>query len=146
MKTIAWVALVIGLGTCSLRAQERAESDASTKVMALEVLWGQAAQIRDIKALESIFDDSLSYVPMDGRLMTKSQVLADTQAAGPLEIVVESTLARSQGNVVIVEGVLRLKGMERGRPYVRYGRFVDTWRSKDGRWLCIASMTTLIAH
>lgn len=74
--------------------------------------------------------------------MTKAEVLADTKAAGAVDVVVESSTARSHGNTVIVAGVLRLKGVESGKPYLRHGRFVDTWLYNEGRWMCISSMTT----
>ena len=140
MKRSGWLTVLVCVGTCSAHAQRPV--DAESKVLALERLWGEAAQFRDIKALESIFDKSLAYVPIDGRLMTKAEVLADTNAASPVDVVVESSTARSHGNTVIVAGVLRLKGVESGKPYLRHGRFVDTWLYKEGHWMCISSMTT----
>ena len=113
--------------------------------MALERLWGAAAQLRDIKALESIFDDQMTYVHIDGRLMTKAEVLADTRAVSAVEIVVDSSVAHSHGNVVIVTGILHLKGVEAGKPYLRYGRYVDTWLPKANHWVCISSMTTPVS-
>jgi ketosteroid isomerase-like protein len=132
------------LGTClgAQPAQAQDPVDAESKVRALERLWAEAAQFRDVKALQSIFDDSLVYVHIDGRLMTKAQVLADTRAAHVVDIVVESSTARAHGNTVIVSGVLQLKGVERGEPYLRHGRFIDTWVNEEGHWQCVASMTT----
>ena len=132
--------MLVFLGTWSARGQEPV--DAESKVMALERLWGEAAQLRDIKALESIFDESLAYVHIDGRVMTKAEVLADTKAVSAVDIVVESSAARSYGDTVIVAGVLRLSGVEAGKPYMRHGRFVDTWLDKDGQWVCVSSITT----
>jgi ketosteroid isomerase-like protein len=123
-----------------IRAQER--FDAESKVLALERLWGAAAQLRDVKALETIFDESMVYVDIDGKLMTKAQVLAETTAASAVDIVVQSSAAHSQGNVVIVTGVMQLRGMERGKPYLRHGRFLDTWIDKGDHWACVSSMTT----
>lgn len=141
MRSKGWLVVLLCLGTWA-HAQERGEAE--SKVLALERLWGAAAQLRDIKALESIFDDSLVYVHIDGRLMTKADVLADTRALSPVDIVVQSSAARSHGNVVIVTGVMQLKGIENGKPYQQYGRFLDTWVEKDNRWVCISSMTTPI--
>jgi ketosteroid isomerase-like protein len=117
------------------------ENEAESKVMALERLWGAAVQMHDIKALDSIFDDSMIYVPMDGRVMTKSQVLAETKATTPVDIVVKSSVAHLHGNIVIVTGVMQLKGTEGGKSYLRYGRFMDTWMNKGDRWVCVSSMT-----
>jgi len=74
--------------------------------------------------------------------MTKAQTLADTLTTGPVEIVVESTGARVHGEVVVVTGVLRLKGVDHGKPYFRRGRFADTWLYKNAQWVCIGSETT----
>lgn len=144
MKKWKWLAALLCLATCCAHAQTSA--DAESKVRALERLWGEAAQFRDLKALDSLFDKSLIYVHIDGRLMTKEQVLADTAEVNAVDIVVESPTARAYGNAVIVVGVLRLKGMEHGKPYLRFGRFVDTWLYTDGHWLCVASMTTAMQN
>lgn len=144
MRITVWAVLLIAFGMFSGQGQDAVDEDAKAKVMALEVLWGQAAQMRDIRAMETLFDDSLTYVDIAGRLMTKAQVLAFTKAVSPVEIVVQSTAARSHGDTVIVTGVLRLKGVDRGKPYLQYARFVDTWIHKNGHWLCVASMSTPI--
>lgn len=148
MKRSKWLIVLVCLGLClssglatgPVHAQDTV--DAESKVGTLERLWGEAAQIRDVKALDSIFDDSLVYVHIDGRLLTKAQVLADTKEADAVDIVVQSSIARAHGNTVIVSGVLQLKGVQRGKPYLRHGRFIDTWVYEEGHWLCVASMTT----
>ena len=100
--------------------------------------------MRDIRALASIFDDSLIYVHIDGRLMTKPQVLVDTQSLDPVDIVVDSSMAQTHGKFVIVTGILHLKGIENGKPYLKYGRYLDTWILTENHWVCVSSMTTLI--
>jgi len=50
--------------------------------------------------------------------------------------------ARVHGDVAIVTGVLHLKGLDHGKPYLRSGRFVDTWLYKNARWVCVSSETT----
>jgi len=39
----------------------------------------------------------------------------------------ESMTAHMFGGTVIVTGIYVTKGVEKGKPYVRRGRFVDTW-------------------
>jgi len=136
------VILATLLGGVSAVGQNVGDPDAASKVLALERLWGQGAHLRDVKALDSIFDEGLVNVDIDGRLMTKAQTLADTLTTGPVEIVVESTGARVHGDVVVVTGVLRLKGVDHGKPYLRRGRFADTWLYKNAQWVCIGSETT----
>jgi len=45
-----------------------------------------------------------------------------------------------------VVGTYREKGMEKGKPYVRRGRFTDVWVQEKRGWLCAASHETLISH
>lgn len=139
MMKIAVAALIVASLAASLG---HAQSGDESKVLALEMLWGQAAHLRDIRALESIFDDSLTYVHIDGRLMTKAQVLSDTKAVSPVTIIVDSSVAHSHGKVIIVTGVLHLKGLENGKPYLSYGRYLDTWLKEGEKWVCVSSMTT----
>ena len=138
------VALFVLICFWALPLHTQSRSDAESKVLALERLWGQAAQFRDIKALDTIFDDSMIYMHIDGRLMTKAQVLADIRAVSSVEIVVDSSVAHSHGNVVIVTGILYLRGVEAGKPYLRYGRYLDTWLPNGDHWVCVSSMTTPI--
>lgn len=130
------------LGESSAVGQNPVDSDAASKVLALERLWAQGAHLRDAKALDSIFDEGLVNVDIDGRLMSKAQTLADTLTTGPVEVVVESTGARVHGDVIVVTGVLRIKGVDHGKPYLRRGRFADTWLNKNAHWVCIGSETT----
>lgn len=141
MKTTV-VLLILTLSISFAHAQLR--NEAESKVLALERLWGEAAQFRDLKALESLFDDSIAYVHIDGRLMTKADVLVDTKAVSAVEIVVDSSVAHSHGNVVIATGILHLKGVENGKPYHRSGRYLDTWIPRGDGWVCVSSMTTPI--
>lgn len=142
MRKLLALSVLICLAGFPARAQTSGEVE--SKVLALERLWGQAAQFRDIRALESIFDDAMVYVHIDGRLMTKDEVLADTKAVSAVEITVDSSFARSHGNVVIVTGILHLRGVEAGKPYVRAGRYLDTWMMRGDGWVCVSSITTPI--
>ena len=50
------------------------------------------------------------------------------------------------GNVAIATGVLRVKGIEHGKSYVRRERFVDTWLMKGANWVCVGTDATPILH
>jgi len=54
------------LGGVSAVGQNVGDPDAASKVLALERLWGQGAHLRDVKALDSIFDEGLVNVDIDG--------------------------------------------------------------------------------
>ncbi len=127
-------------------AQQTADSDAGTKIMALENLWGQASAVKDLKSLNAIFDDAFVYVDPNGRLMTKAELLADVKESPALQFIARAMVVHLHGDTAIITGTYQLKGLERGKPFVRHGRFVDTWRYKNGSWLAIASLSTPIGN
>lgn len=129
-------------------AQVQSESAARSKVLAFESAWGMAEKNKDAKALDALLDDSLTYIDYDGTLKTKSDFLAGVKASSDNreEEVVESTSARIYGDTAIVIGVYRVKGIAKGKPYQRRGRFTDTWVSRNGLWVCVASQFTLLSR
>jgi hypothetical protein len=62
----------------------------------------------------------------------------------PEQIVNESMTAYLYGDSAVVTGIYREKGVRNGKPYVRRGRFTDTWVTQGGTWVCAASQSTLI--
>jgi ketosteroid isomerase-like protein len=127
-------------------AQANPDAGAVTKVLALEHAWNQAEEAKDTLALDRLFDNALVYVDYDGTLRTKAEFLAHVKSAAsqPQQEVTESMTAHMFGASVIVTGVYVAKGLERGKPYLRRGRFIDTWVSEGKGWLCVASQSTPI--
>jgi ketosteroid isomerase-like protein len=116
--------------------------------MAFESAWGLAEKNKDTKALDALLDNSLTYTDYDGTLKSKSDFLAGVKAAAhtPEEETAESMSAQIYGDTAVVVGVYRVRGIDRGKPYLRRGRFTDTWVSRKGNWVCVASQFTLINH
>ena len=125
-------------------AQGTSDSDAGSKIVALENLWNQAAEARDIVAMGRILDDAFVYVDPEGRLLTKTEVLADVKASHGLRFALEAMVVHLHGETAVVTGIYKMEGMEGGKPFVRRDRFVDTWRYKNGYWVSIASLATPI--
>jgi hypothetical protein len=48
--------------------------------------------------------------------------------------------------VAVSTGIYRDKGIEKGKPFQRRGRFTNVWVNESGSWQCIASQSTLIAR
>jgi len=90
----------------------------------------------------------LTYTDYDGTLKTKSDFLAGVKAPGHSrqQQVVESTSARVYGDTAVVTGIYQVKGVDKGKPYLRRGRLTDTWVLRNGNWVCVASQYTLIGH
>jgi ketosteroid isomerase-like protein len=124
-------------------------SDADqSKIIALENAWNQAEEHKDVQALEMLLHPELVYVDYDGSIMTKAQFIASIKAPAlhPEQIVNESMSAHVFGDSAVVTGIYREKGVDKGKPYLRRGRFTDTWVYQNGVWVCVASQSTLIAH
>ena len=127
MRTLT-LALLLAWGTPTGDAQKTANSDAETKIMALENLWSQASAIKDLKSLN---DEGLVYVDPDGRLLTKEEVLADVRTSPAVQFITESMAVYVHGDTAVITGTYRLKGLERGKPFVRRGRFYAQSRNDN---------------
>jgi len=136
--------------SCALATAVAEESDANVqgKIIALEKLWNQAYKNADTKALDSILDDSIVLINDDGSIQSKKEFLASVKGTNAQEQQVAPELLKVNvhGNVAIASGVLRVKGVEGGKPYTRRERFVDTWLHKGESWVCIATDATPITH
>jgi len=88
------------------------------------------------------------YVRYDGRLWSKTQYLASLKDSSSHveQGVNESMVAHIFGGEAVVTGIYRVKGTEKGKPYSRRERYIDTWVQKNGTWVCVASQVTLISH
>ncbi len=152
MKQISIVLILISIATVQGRAQSDTETATKSKIVALEQLWNQAYKSGDTKALDSILDDSIVLVNDDGSVQTKGEFLASVKTSGPQptaqqqQVAPESFSVHVFGNVAIATGVMRVKGVEGGKPYTRHERFVDTWLFKRGAWVCIGTDATPVLH
>ena len=79
--------------------------------------------------------------------MTKGEFLANIKAPDlhPSQIINDEMTAHVYGDAAIVTGIYREKGVSKGKPYLRHGRFTDTWVKINGTWQCVASQSTLIS-
>jgi ketosteroid isomerase-like protein len=148
MTRAAVCLLLLGFSLPSL-AQNGSDQEAEqTRILALENAWNRAEQNKDAQALDGLLADSLVYIDYDGSLMDKSQFMASVKQPSlhPQQIVNETMTAHIYGNSAIVTGVYREKGTNKGKPYLRRGRFTDTWVSLNGKWACVASQSTLMSH
>lgn len=145
MKSLLLVFLLGALYPAPQGGQLSAEQ---TKILALENAWNQAEEHKDVNALQSLLDASLVYIDYDGSIMDKTQFIASVRAPSlhPEQIVNESMTAHVYGASAVVTGIYREKGTKAGKPYLRRGRFTDTWVYQDGTWVCVASQSTLIMH
>jgi len=148
MLSLVLALLLIVPSTATLTtAQGTEQADKQSKVIAMENAWNLAEEHKDVKALAMLLDNSLVYVDYDGTMMSKTDFLelVKSPAFNPEEEANEWMEARLYGDTAVVTGIYRIKGTEKGKSFIRRGRFTDTWISRDGRWVCVASQYTLIS-
>jgi ketosteroid isomerase-like protein len=148
VKTILFSLVVLVVYGTPAAAQDTSEAAIQSKIVALEKAWNQAYKAGDTKALDGLLDNSIILVNDDGSVQSKADFLASVHATNSQEqqVAPESMHVRVFGTVAIASGVMRVKGIENGKPYTRREQFVDTWLFKAGKWVCIATDATPIVH
>lgn len=148
MKFSLIAATMVCAASLIASGQEPSNPGAVTKVLALEHIWNRAEESKDTTALDALFDNALIYVDYDGTLRTKAEFLARVKSSASQlqQEITESMTAHVFSGSVVVTGVYVARGVDNGKPYVRRGRFVDTWVLQDKGWLCVASQSTPILH
>jgi ketosteroid isomerase-like protein len=123
-------------------------SDDEGRILALETAWNHAEQTKDAAALDQLLSPQFVSVDYDGSSSTKEEYLASVKSEGlaPELITNEQQTVRVFGDCAVVTGIYREKGVHKGKPYNRRGRFTDTWVKNGGAWQCVASQSTLIQH
>jgi ketosteroid isomerase-like protein len=148
MRKAGFAAILVWAALLSAAAQSSDDAAGRSNILALEHAWDQAQERGDAKALAAIFDDALIFVDYDGKLLTKAEYMARVKANSThmLQIVAEEMSVQMFGTTAIVVGTYRAKGIENGKPYVKRGRFTDTWVLRGTNWICVAAGTTPILH
>ncbi len=134
------------LGAALVVAGQKNISDDGGWVLALEKAWNHALEEKDSKALDKILENTFVSIDTDGSVSSKSEFLASIKSPDyqPSQAVTEQSNVQVYGNAAVVVGILRVKGTEKGKPYVRRERYVDTWIKINGTWQCVATTSTLI--
>jgi len=147
MRPFFAASLVLLMSSALIIAQESSKpSGEEGHLRALETAWNHAEQSKDAAALNQLLADTFLYVDYDGALMNKKQFLAST-INGEVQneqINNEGMTIQIYGDAAVVNGAYRDKGLEKGKPFSRRGRFTDTWIFRNGAWNCVASQSTLI--
>ena len=136
------ILLAVLVFSCQL--QLFAQTSDTIRVLALENAWNEAETHRDVKAIAALLAPTFVYTDSDGVFSDRSQYLAGISDIISSLIVNEGMKAQSYGDAIVVTGAFREQGTDNGKPYLRRGRFTDTWIDQNGAWLCVASQETLI--
>jgi len=106
----------------------------------------QALEAKDANALDMLLASTMISVDIDGSIMNKSEFLASIKSPDyqPSQAVTEQSSVQMYRDAAVVAGIFRVKGSEKGKPYLHRERFVDTWIKINGTWQCVATTAALI--
>jgi len=148
-KGLGWALILVSAVVPLLLGQDSPDSEsaaARSKILALEHAWNQAEGAKDLKALDSIFDNALIYVDSDGSLLTKAEFLSRVKSAPLEQVITQSMTVEIFGNTAVVTGTYQAIELKAGKPAILRGRFVDTWALRNSNWICVAAESTPIMH
>lgn len=131
---LAGVAYLV-LGAAAAQGQD------ASKVIAMENAWNHAEMQNDAAAVELLLADDFVMTTADGVLYNKQQILASVRDKSYKPDALQSSdmVLHSYGSTAVVTGIYYEKGIDKGKPWERRGRFTDTWIWAGGRWQCLAS-------
>lgn len=147
MRTAIAACLLIGASVIlGVAKQKVGLSEDEGRILALETAWNHAEQNKDVAALDQLLSGTMVYIDYDGSFQSKAEFLATVKAESlhPEQIVNEEMTPHIYGDAAVITGIYREKGISKGKPYSRRGRFTDTWVKENGTWVCVASQSTLI--
>ncbi len=147
MKKVVAAGVVLLLGVIMTLAQQGNTSDSGGRVLALESAWNHAIEAKDSKAIDMLLADETVALDSEGTFSNKKEYLAGIAGADfqPSQAVNEQNIAHVYGDTVVAVGVFRIKGMEKGKPYVHRERTIDTWVKINGTWKCVAAVAVPIS-
>jgi ketosteroid isomerase-like protein len=113
----------------------------SSKIIAMENLWNRAELNNDAPAVQLLLADDFVMTVAEGILYNKAQIVASVADKSYRPTVLQSSdlMVHSYGSTAVVTGAYYEKGVDKGKPWERRGRFTDTWMNLNGRWQCVAS-------
>jgi hypothetical protein len=135
------------LTLCAFAQTSKTVSSTETaKLVALERMWNQAQVIRDPDAIASMIGDKFVNTEFDGEVSDRGKFLADfaDPKFQPSAMSIDGVKVEMYATTAIVTGSYHTKGTYGAKPYEHFGRFTDTWVYQDGKWLCVASHSSLL--
>jgi ketosteroid isomerase-like protein len=146
--------MMVKIGLCALLLTAGAWAQSGTvesaaqeaKIVVLERLWNDAQVHRDARALEALIADRFVNTEYDGEVSDREKFLADVKDPEfkPSLMNIHDVKVNVYRDTAVVTGIYQTKGVYSGRTYEHTGRFTDTWIFENGRWLCVASHTSLL--
>jgi hypothetical protein len=134
------------LATSAFGQNPPSESAVQERLLVLEHMWNEAQVNRDWHALEGLISARFINTEYDGEVSDRDKFLADIKDPQfkPTVLTIRDVKVNLFHETAIVTGTYHTKGTYDSKPYEHLGRFTDTWVFEGGRWMCVASHTSLL--
>ena len=148
MTKPTFLCVLVFLASCAVAQSVKPASYTAevSNLIALERMWNQAQVSLDAAAVANMIGDRFVNTEYDGEVSDRGKFLAEfaDPQFKPSLMNIQNVDVRMYANTAVVTGDYHTKGLYGGKPYEHYGRFTDTWVSQDGKWLCVASHSSLV--
>ena len=147
MKQISILSSLLLCAVVVTMAQNAPENkDQENRLLILEHLWNDAQVHRDPRALEGMIGDRFEDTEYDGEVSDRAKFLADIDNPKykPAELSISDVKVNLYRDTAVVFGAYHIRGSYNNQPYEHTGRFTDTWIYDGGKWLCVASHSSLL--
>ncbi len=150
---LAAIVLVLAV-SCQVFAQVKPQApekgtSVQQELTKLSNQWNDAMAKRDVAALERILSDDWISAGFEEGVGTKAQFLADLKSGDYAlsSTVVHEMNVRAYGNAaVVVTHYTTVKEQYKGKDISGSYRTIDTWVKRGGRWQCVATAGSRVAH
>lgn len=141
----SFLLLILTLGLVGYASAQQGEVTQENKLVVLEHMWNEAQVNRDAPVLNALVADTFINTEYDGEVSDKAKFLADVADPlfKPASMNVDGLKVSFYHDAAVVTGNYHAKGTYQGKPYDHVGRFTDTWIQQGGKWICVASHSSL---
>lgn len=140
MKRPAATLILLTLASAFGIAQGTSTDKTGEEVRKLDARRFAAMTRADIKELEIILSDDLTYTHSTGMTETKKEFLASLQSGNLKYLSLESdeSAVRTYGMTAVITGRAKVKVLSRGQEQAFTVRYIDVYAKKNGKWQMVA--------
>ena len=139
--------IILGLlsGVLMLSGLAAKAGTAVEAVIAGENQITKSQQTNNVELQAPLLADKYVATDQDGTVLVgKEANLADAKLTTFSSMELTDLKVTVFGDTAIATGTFTDKGTYKGKPFNHRGRFTDTWVKMNGKWLCVASHSSLI--
>ena len=145
-KVLMWC--LVGSLALGSAAKSQAQTTGGTEkaVAALEEQWLKSQKTNNPDLVAPLLADKFVSTGADGKVMNKSEALANAKATKYVSAEYEDVKVTVFGDTAIATGGFKAKGTDAsGKPMDVHERWTDTWvKMPNGKWQCVATQGSTI--